>query len=85
MNKDGVNMTLADIHKEWETANATNALQMPYQRYQWHVNAYENSRQKTAFATSADFKRRFLKWLIFVSRWKLTCKRSKYVTNAYKY
>ena len=45
-------MTLADIHKEWEAANATNALQMPYerykcfwmpyQRYQWHVHAYEN-------------------------------------------
>ena len=61
LNKDGVNMTLADIHKEWETANATNALQMPYerckcvwipyQRYQWHVNAYENWR----FATSAEF------------------------------
>ena len=26
MNKVGVNMTLADIHKEWETANATNKI-----------------------------------------------------------
>ena len=46
--------------KEWETANVTNALQMPYerckcfrmpyQRYQWLANAYEYWRRMTAFA-----------------------------------
>ena len=45
-------MTLEDIGKKLETANVTNALQMPYercncfrmpyQRYQWLANAYEN-------------------------------------------
>ena len=34
---------------------------------------------------SLIFRRRFLNWLIFVGRWRMTCERSEYVTNAYKY
>ena len=34
---------------------------------------------------SLKFRRRFLNWPIFVSRWKMTCERSEFVTNAYKY
>ena len=31
------------------------------------------------------FRRRFLNWPIFVSSWRMTCKRSEIVTSAYKY
>ena len=34
---------------------------------------------------SLKFRRRFLNWPIFVSRWRMTCERSEFVTNAYKY
>ena len=34
---------------------------------------------------SLKFRRRFLNWPIFVSRWIITCERSEFVTNAYKY
>ena len=34
---------------------------------------------------SLKFRRRFLNWSIFVSRWRMTCERYEFVTNAYKY
>ena len=34
---------------------------------------------------SLKFRRRFLNWSIFVSEWRMTCERSEFVTNAYKY
>ena len=34
---------------------------------------------------SLKFRRRLLNWPIFVSRWRMTCERSEFVTNAYKY
>ena len=34
---------------------------------------------------SLKFRRRFLNWPIFVSRWRMTCERSEFVTNANKY
>ena len=34
---------------------------------------------------SLKFRRRFLNWSIFLSRWRMTCERSEFVTNAYKY
>ena len=34
---------------------------------------------------SLKFRRRFLNWPIFVSRWRMTCERSEFVTSAYKY
>ena len=34
---------------------------------------------------SLKFRRRFLNWPIFVSRWRMTCERSEFATNAYKY
>ena len=34
---------------------------------------------------SLKFRRRFLNWPIFVSRWRMTCEGSEFVTNAYKY
>ena len=34
---------------------------------------------------SLKFRRRFLNWSIFVSRRRMTCERSEFVTNAYKY
>ena len=47
-----LNLTVVWEGMKWETANVTNALQMPYerckcfrmpyQRYQWLANAYEN-------------------------------------------
>ena len=34
---------------------------------------------------SLKFRRRFLNWQIFVSRWRMTCERLEFVTNACKY
>ena len=34
---------------------------------------------------SQKFRRRFLNWPIFVSQGRMTCERSEFVTNAYKY
>ena len=34
---------------------------------------------------SLKFRRRFLNWSIFVSKWRMTCERYEFVTNAYKY
>ena len=34
---------------------------------------------------SLKFRRRFLNWSIFWSRWRMTCERSEFDTNAYKY
>ena len=34
---------------------------------------------------SLKFRRLLLNWPIFVSRWRMTCERSEFVTNAYKY
>ena len=34
---------------------------------------------------SLKFRRRFLNWPKFVSRWRMTCERSEFVTNAYRY
>ena len=81
-----------NIRKEGETANVTNALQMPYerckcfrmpyQRYQWLAKIdgeWQHSQH------SLKFRRRFLNWSIFVSRWRITCECFEFVTNAYKY
>ena len=34
---------------------------------------------------SLKFRKRFLNWPIFISRWRMTCERCEFVTNAYKY
>ena len=33
---------------------------------------------------SLKFRKRFLNWPIFVRRWRMTCERSEFVTNAYE-
>ena len=34
---------------------------------------------------SLKFRRRFLNWPLFVRRWRMTCERSEFFTNAYKH
>ena len=51
-----------------------------YQRYQWLTNAYEWPSSQH----SLKFRKRFLNWPIFVRRWRMTCERSEFVTNAYE-
>ena len=72
--KYGVNMTLGSLCFQCLT-NVTNGLRM--------LTNIDGEWQYLQH--SQKFRRRFLNWPIFVSRGRMTCERSEFVTNAYKY
>ena len=67
-------LTNVSSASEWLT-NVTNGLRM--------LTKIDGDWQHSQH--SLKFRRRFLNWPIFVSRWRMTCERSEFVTNAYKY
>ena len=67
-------LPIAANASEWLT-NVTNVLRM--------LTKIDGDWQHSQH--SLKFRRRFLNWPIFVSGWRMTCERSEFVTNAYKY
>ena len=61
---------------EWLT-NVTNGLRM--------LTKIDGDWQHSQHSLKILFRRRFLNWQIYVSSWRMTCERSEFVTNAYKY